>query len=238
VATDPVTVLQAALPYGNYRAVTADHVISGRFRGLCEKVVQGKSRVDATLAGRRWVVDMLEAVAATDEDDPAEQMPRPSIGSIGRMTGVDRDWVQRLVAPAADLAIVGTKSWISDDLEAVLSRGDDPDGDSLGTLLLPKTEKSATWFSLIYSYSGFADQLPLPDGVFLTILDGQGAISYLNSVLSPIVVCVFDRSVADERATEQVVQIRNTRGEPIVLSEQLDWAPPAGVEALGFTVAL
>ena len=74
--------------------------------------------------------------------------------------------------------------------------------------------------------------------VSLTILDGQGAIRYLNDVLSPIVVCVFDRSVADESAAEQVVQLRNSRGEPIALSTQLGWAPPAGVEALGFTVAL
>ncbi|MFF5324050.1 hypothetical protein ACFY2Y_10005 [Janibacter hoylei] len=237
VATDPLTVLRAALPQGNYRAVNANHVISGRFQGLSEKVVRDKLRVDVTLAGQ-WVVDMLEAVAATAEGDPAERMPRPRIGSIGRMTGVDRNWARRLVAPAADLAIVGTKSWISDDLEAVLARGDDPDGDSLATLLLPRTEKSATWFSRIYSSSGLADQLPLSDDVSLTILDGQGAIRYLNDVLSPIVVCVFDRSVADESAAEQVVQLRNSRGEPIALSTQLGWAPPAGVEALGFTVAL
>ena len=32
------------------------------------------------------------------------------------------DEEQRLVAPAADLAIVGTKSWINQDLEAVLAR--------------------------------------------------------------------------------------------------------------------
>ncbi|GAA2872957.1 hypothetical protein MIAR_07210 [Microbacterium arabinogalactanolyticum] len=237
VTTDPFTVLRAALPLGNYRAVNANHVISGRFQGLSGKVVRDKLRVDVTLAGH-WVVDMLEAVAATGKDDPAERMPRPHIGSIGRMTGVDRNWAQRLVAPAADLAIVGTKSWISDDLEAVLARGDDPDGDSLATLLLPRTEKSATWFSRIYSSSGFADQLPLPDDVILTILDGQGAIRYLNDVLSPIVVCVFDRSVADESAAEQVVQLRNSRGEPIALSTQLGWVPPAGVEALGFTVTL
>jgi hypothetical protein len=128
------------------------------------------------------------------------------------MSGVDRDWVRRLVAPAADLAIVGTKSWIGDDLEAVLARGDDRDGDSLASLLLPRTEKSATWFSRIYSSSGFADQLPLPDDVLLTILDGQGAIKYLNDVLSPVVVCVFDRSITDESAAEQVVQLRNSRG--------------------------
>lgn len=233
VATDPLSVLRGALPRGNYRALNATHVISGPFQGLDES--RASARV--ALAGH-WAVDRLEAVAAVAETDPAAKMPRPQIGSIGRMTGVDRDWARRLVAPAADLAIVGTKSWINDDLEAVLARGGDPDGDSLATLLLPRTQKSATWFSRIYSSSGFADQLPLPADVSLTILDGQGAIKYLKDVLSPVVVCVFDRSVADESAAEQAMQLRNSRGEPIALSSQLGWTPPAGIEALAFTVAL
>lgn len=233
VATDPLSVLRGALPRGNYRVLNATHVISGPFQGLDES----RTPARVALAGH-WAVDRLEAVAPVAESDPAEKMPRPQVGSIGRMSGVDRDWVRRLVAPAADLAIVGTKSWIGDDLEAVLARGDDGDGDSLASLLLPRTEKSATWFSRIYSSSGFADQLPLPDDVLLTILDGQGAIKYLNDVLSPVVVCVFDRSITDESAAEQVVQLRNSRGEPLALSSQLGWTPPAGIEALGFTVAL
>lgn len=231
-STDPLTVFRAARTRAHYRAVNATHVISGVFRGLDES----RDQVRATLAGH-WAVERLEAVAAVAEADSAEKMPRPQIGSIGRMTGIDLDWARRLVAPAADLAIVGTRSWIVEDLEAVLARGDDPDGDSLATLLLPKTDKSATWFSRIYSSAGFADQLPLPADIALAILDGQGAIRYVNDILSPIIVCVFDRSVADESAAEQVIQLRNSRGEPINLSTQLGWTPPDGIEALGFTVA-
>lgn len=231
--TDPLTVLRGASQGVHYRAVNATEVISGPFQGMDEKGGQPR----ATLAGR-WVVDRLEAVAPVPEDDPTERMPRPRIGSIGRMTGIDRDWGVRLVAPAADLAIVGTKSWITADLEGVLSKENETDGDSLETLLLPRTNKSATWFSRIYSSSGFADHLPLPNDVCLTILDGQAAISYINEVLTPVVACIFDRSVADESAAEQVLQLRNSRGEPMTLSKQLGWSPPAGVEALGFTVAL
>lgn len=234
IATDPLEVLRGALPQANYRILNAKQVISGPFQGLDES----HAKVRVMLAGRQWEVDLLEAVAPVAEGDPAARMPRPIIRSIGRMTGVDREWARRLVAPAADLAIVGTKSWTDEDLEAVLASGDDRDGDSLETLLLPRTEKSATWFSRIYSSSGFADQLPLPDDVCLTILDGQGAIRYLNCIRSPIVVCVLDRSVADESAAEQLVQLRNSRGKPISLSTRLDWAPPGGVEALGFTVVL
>ncbi|WP_292767643.1 hypothetical protein [Microbacterium sp. UBA3486] len=233
MTTDPLTVLKGAMHHAHYRAVNATHIISGPFQELDESRAQAR----AALAGH-WAVDRLEAVAAVAEVDPAEKMPRPHIGSIGRMSGIERDWARRLVAPAADLAIVGTKSWIADDLEAVLARGDDSDGDALATLLLPRTEKSATWFSRIYSSSGLADRLPLPSDVALTILDGQGAIRYLNDILSPIVLCIIDRSVADESAVEHVVQIRNSRGEPITLSAQLGWTPPVGIEALGFTVAL
>jgi hypothetical protein len=231
MSIDPLTVLQAALPQAHYRAVNATHVISGPFRGLDE--TQSPTRV--ALAGR-WVVDRMKGVAPVAERDPAERMPRPTIGSIGRMAGVDRDWVRRLVAPAADLAIVGTGGWISHDLEATLTRGHDPDGDALATLLLPRTEKSATWFSRIYSTSGFSEKVPLPDDISLAVLDGQSAIRFVDRVLTPIVVCVLDRSVADESAAEQVVQLRNSRSEPIDLSAQLGWAPPSGVEALGFTV--
>jgi hypothetical protein len=231
--TNPLTVLRTAAIGSQYRAVNATYVISGPFQGLDES--HGSPRI--TLAGR-WSIDRLAAVASIAEQDPAERMPRPPIGSIGRMTGVARDWEQRLVAPAADLAIVGTKSWISQDLEAVLARNDDVDGDAIETLLLPKTDRSATWFTRIYSSSRFADHLPLPHDLGLVILDGQGAIKYLNDILAPIVVCIFDRSVADETAAEQVVQLRNSRGEPVSLRDQLDWSAPAGVEAFAFTVAL
>lgn len=230
---DPLTVLRGASPQAHYRAVNSAHVISGPFQGLDET----RSSARVSLAGH-WAVDRMVSVAPVAHGDPAEKMPRPTIGSIGRMTGVDRDWAQRLVAPAADLAIVGTMSWINDDLSAVLAREDDSDGDALATLLLPRTDKSATWFSRVYSSSSFGEQLPLPDDISLAILDGQSAIRYLKDVLTPVVLCVFDRSVADESAAEQLVQLRNSHGDPITLSAQLGWAPPAGVEALGFVVAL
>lgn len=230
--TDPLAVLRTAQPGSHYRALNATHVISGQFQGLDESHAQPR----VTLAGR-WSIERFVAVAPVAEADPAERSPRPQIGSIGRMAGLGRDWEQRLVAPAADLAIVGTKSWINLDLEAVLARDDDLDGETFATLLLPKTDRSATWFTRIYSSSHLADQLPLTHDLNLVILDGQGAIKYLNEILVPMVVCIFDRSIADETAAEQVLQLRNSRGEPVSLGDQLGWSAPVGVEALAFTVA-
>lgn len=231
--TDPLRVLRRAVPGASYRAVNGSYVISGHFRGLDET----RTLPRVSLSGQ-WGIQGLEAVAPVALADPAERMLRPQIGSIGRMTGIDRDWAQRLAAPAADLVLVGTQSWIEQDINAVLSRGDDTDGDSLANLLLPRTEKTATSFSRIYSSSGFADKLPLPDHLGLTVLDGQRAIRYINDVLTPIVVCIFDRSIADESAAELIVQLRNSRGEPISLTAELEWSPPPGIEALGFTVGL
>ena len=70
------------------------------------------------------------------------------------------------------------------------------------------------------------------------ILDGNGAVKYLAEIEAPVVICVLDRSVADETGAEIVTQLRNSRGEPVSLSGDLGWQPPAAVEALAFTVAL
>ena len=41
----------------------------------------------------------------------------------------------------------------------------------------------------------------------------------MAEVEAPVVICILDRSVADETAAEMVVQLRNSRGEPISLDE-------------------
>ena len=51
-------------------------------------------------------------------------------------------------------------------------------------------------------------------------------------------ICVLDRSRAEDATEEVIIQWRNNRGEPISLKNDLVWTPPGGVEALGYTVAL
>ncbi|WP_258934186.1 hypothetical protein [Nesterenkonia pannonica] len=89
-----------------------------------------------------------------------------------------------------------------------------------------------------FSSARLADLLPLPQDLNAVILDGGGAIKYLGDIEAPVVICVLDRSVADESVAELVMQLRNTRGEPLSLMSDLGWQPPDGVEALAFTVAL
>ncbi|OQQ26025.1 hypothetical protein A6410_18815 [Prescottella equi] len=147
-------------------------------------------------------------------------------------------WNSRLAEPGADLAIVGTLAWLEEDFEAYLSKeGDELPPSSIRALLMPKVGRVATWFTRVFASAKLTERLPLPFGLRAVILDGTGAIKHTAEIETPVVICVLDRSVADETAADILVQMRNTRGEPIALSD-LGWHPPAGVEALAFTVAL
>lgn len=235
---DPLAVLREMQSGEPLRAVTKGEVITGLFSSLNESV----DPPQAYFAGARWRVDCIRAVAALEHDikigDPLRE-PYSDPGSIEHMADLDDVWDARLACPTADLAIVGTLKWLEQDFNAYLAKEEDIHPPSLiRSLLMPKTEKSATWFTHLFSSAVFADNLPLPKELKAVILDGNRAIVHLVGVEAPVVVCVLDRSVADESAAELVVQLRNTRGEPLSLSDDLRWSPPAGVEALAFTVPL
>ncbi|WP_369046797.1 hypothetical protein [Sinomonas sp. P10A9] len=165
--------------------------------------------------------------------------PRPEPGSVGQWAHLDEDWDARLAAPAADLAIVGTITWLQEDFDARLGRdGDGMSPTPIHDLLLPDTAKLGTCFTRTYTSAHLAEQIPLPQEVRAVILDGSAAVKYLQSIETPLVICVLDRSVADETASEILVQLRNSRGEPVSLLQDLVWPAPLGIEALAFTVPL
>jgi hypothetical protein len=216
------------------RAVNSRQVVTGFFSALDESVDPPR----AQFAGSTWQVDGVRALATLDQLEQSERALRPQPGSIERMAGLDLDWDARLALPAADLAIVGTVTWLKDDFAAFIAKeGDDLAPSSIESLLMPKLGHVATWFTRVYASARFADQLPLPKDVRCAVLDGSGAIRYVGEIEAPVVICVLDRSVADETAAEMVVQMRNTRGE-LVATDDLGWHPPSGVEVLAFTVAL
>ena len=174
--------------------------------------------------------------------------PRPRLGSVGRWAHLDTSWDDRLASPAGDLAIVGTRKWLEEDISTSLGIGGETSAhsnvpaenaaDTIAGLLLPKNERAATWFTRLFASSRLADELPLPSDIRAAVLDGAGAIKYLTEIEAPLVVCILDRSVEDNTAGEILVQLRNTRGEPCSLSDDLGWRAPAGIEALAYTVAL
>lgn len=232
---EPLDTLRGMRPGQPLRAVNSRQVITGFFAYLDERAEPPR----AQFAGSSWRVDGIRALARLTELDEPRREPRPEPGSLEHMARLDLTWDARLAKPASDLVIVGTVAWLKEDLEASLAReGDTLPPSTIGSLLMPKSPQAATWFTSMYASARLAERLPIAKDVNAVILDGNGAIKYLGEIEAPVVVCVLDRSVGDETAAEMVVQLRNTRGEPISLAEDLGWSPPAGVETLGFTVAL
>lgn len=222
------------------RAVNKRKVLAGSFLSLDESVDPPRAR----FAGGEWSVDKVRALSEIEDweipDRDTRSQDRPEPGSMARMAGLDSVWDAWLARPAADLAIIGTKKWLENDLEACLTREADEglEHNSIGSLLMPKTTHAATWNTIILPSAGLAESLPLPARLNAVILDGNGAIEYLPDVETPVVICVLDRSRSDAIAEEVIIQWRNTRGEPLVLKDDLAWTPPGGVEALGYTVTL
>ena len=217
------------------RAVNSGWVVTGYFSSLDEAA----SPPRAQFAGSNWRVDAIRALTSLSELEHAERELRPEPGSMEHMARLDAAWDARLALPEADLAIIGTLKWLEQDFDSFLGRENDSwPSSSVKTILKPKERRAATWFTTLYASARLADHLPLPRDFGGVILDGNGAIRYIAEIEAPSVICVLDRSVADETSAELLTQLRNTRGEPLSLSEDLGWRPPAGVEALAFSVAL
>lgn len=235
ILDSPLEILRSIEPGSAVRAVNNLQVITGRFISLNESLSQPR----AQFAGSTWQVSEIKSAAAISSLEVSERMNRPIVGSVGRMAGLDREWEARLAAPAADLAIVGTIKWLQEDFSAFLSReSNDTSPQPIRDLLLPKIGPTATWFTRVYSAARFDEQLPLDPAIRAVVLDGNGAIKYLAEIETQVVVCILDRSVHDESASDLIVQTRNSRGKIVSISEELGWIPPAGIEVLAFTVAL
>lgn len=217
------------------RVVTRREVIADFFSSLDETAHPPR----AHFARSAWRVDGIRTLAPLTDLEQPERSPRREPGSVERMAGLDLEWDARLAKPTADLAIVGTATWLKEDFHAYLGReGSELPPTAIESLLMAKVARVATWYTTLYSSARLADHLPLPQEMRTVILDGNGAIRYLAEIEAPVVICILDRSVADETAAELVIQIRNTRGEPVSLGQDLGWRPPDGVEALAFSVAL
>ena len=232
---EPLQLLRTLAPGQPIRAATSHEVISGRFSSLDEDAHPPRFH----FAGSSWRVDAIRAAAPLLEADETARCPRPNPGSIEHMAHLNSAWDERLVKPAADMAIVGVEKRLREDIESYLSRENDIlPPTAIKNLLMPKGGRAATWSTRLYASAKLADSLPLSDELNSVILDGSGAIKYLMEIEAPVVVCVLDRSVANEAAAELIIQVRNTRGQPVSLAGDLGWSPPSGAEALAFTVPL
>jgi len=231
----PLTTLRTLKPGDPVRIVSGTHVVADFFWALDEEAHPPRIR----LGGVAQTIDRIRAAVALEHLDEPRRSRRPEPGAVQRMARMDLAWDARLVMPSADLAIVGTMTWLEEDMQAgLVIESASPDLSTIRSLLLPWGPKAATWYTHTYPSARLGEHLPLPQGIKAAILDGNGATKFLSEIESPVAICVLDRAVADETASELLVQLRNTRGEPVSLATDLGWPTPEGVEALGFTVPL
>ncbi|WP_238581597.1 hypothetical protein [Demequina aestuarii] len=229
----PLEVLRLLERGQGIRAVNDKYVVTGAFGKLHE------AAGTAFFAESWWHLDEIRAVTPLRTVPAATRMRRPNPGSIARFAHVDGAWDVRLAAPPSDLALIGTRAWLELDLQALLGvEGDDGPADSLSSLLLPDRDGAASMGARVLSCTRLAENLPLPDATMCAILDGSGAIEYLSDIDVPAVVCVVDRSVADDRAAETLVGRRVVRGAHFSVSGDLRWSPPRGIEAMAYTEPL
>ena len=233
---EPIEVFRGAQLGAPIRAVTDKFVASGAFTKLDEN--RPDPRV--TTAGRTRLVSFYRAVVALDEPTETVQTHVPEAGFLGEWTGASKTWLQRVAAPPTDLALVGTKKWLQEDLDACVGNAslEGVTGTPLSHYLLPVGGKFATWATRIIPSTRLAEGDGLGPTCRAVVLDRYGAIKYLNEIVVPIVVCIVDRSVADDSSAELIVQARLSNSRPVSLREDLGWRPPIGVEALAFTVTL
>ena len=217
------------------RAVTEKLVVTGQFTRV--KPHPAGSRV--LTGGRLLPADRFRAVAVLDRACESVVQEVPSGGYLADLTGASATWLERLASPPMDLALVGTIKWLHEDLKAVVGDGttEGAAGIALGTYILPCEARAATWSTPIISSASLGEGETVPESCSLVALDRYGAVKYLNDITAPIVVCIVDRSVADESAAETIIEARHNNSRPISIRDDLHWRPPRAVEALAFTVA-
>jgi hypothetical protein len=237
----PDVVVRELKPGTPIRLVTDQYVETASFTRFDESSNESVIR----LGGQGWQMNHVRAVAPLPRgavwDRRRQRAPLP--GTLSTLTYLDRGWSERLCCPTSDLALVGTVAWLRDDLNVCVGRTDQATnalGDQARGILLPKTSGAATWSTRIYPTAAFSDELDrgtLPKNLRAVILDGASAAKALADIEVPVVVAVIDRSVADESAQDALLTVFRGRGTSVSMAD-LCWHPPAGVEALAFTVPL
>lgn len=232
----PIEIFRAVERGTCLRAVTEKVVVTGRLSILDEDRTDPR----VIIGGKNRLVDRYKAVAvlAGHCEDIETALPEP--GFLGDLTRATDTWLERVASPPADLALVGVVRWLREDLESCIGNaiGGGVDGTPLANYVAPIGDRVATWATPLIPSARLGEDESLPLGCSAAILDRFGAIKYLNDIVVPIVVCVIDRSVADDSAAELVIQARLSNSRLISVRGDLGWTPPVGVEAVAFTVAL
>lgn len=231
----PLETLMALVPRTSVRVVTRNEVLVDDFLDVDLTVSPARVR----LSGSQWQIDKIEAVAVADQLESPVRSRRIEPRGISKLFRRDLSWSNRICRPPQDLLIVGSVNRIRDDLNSYLSVDSEAyEAERLSDILLVETDGAATWSTRLMTTATFVDDLLSPLEATAAVLDGATAIKYVAEVTAPVVIAIVDRSVADESASEILLQLRASRGRPISSENELRWTPPEGIEILAFAVPL
>lgn len=239
----PMEVIRLAQPGEVVRLVNKEEVVCGRFDRIeCLKESGTDARV--TVSGYQWAVDRLSAAAvvanASVGDGELRREKRYSLRSnLWAMDDNDL-WDHWLANMSEDIAIVGPKKRLNTDLEVSLlrSEADDCSAGAIRRVVIPNGSSVAVWNTGIFSPSDLIEDSATIGQKQLVILDGSEAISLLEDVSSPLVVCIFDRQKPHQWACDYLRAQKAYSCELIDLAEKVRWTPLPGIEATAFRVKL
>jgi hypothetical protein len=223
-------VLRNLEPKTPIRMLNGSSIIAERF--ICHEVVDGQARV--RIGGSAWYPDHLECVVPAPGLSEA-RFRRAKLAPPGGLVLAARraaDWRKAQVASGADLVLVGTKLWLTAEMDIQVGQSSSTVGfDRFGDVLRPDDGRCPAWGSAVLPATHF-DAASIPAEARLAVLDGSSAIRWLNDLTTDVTVAIVDRSVPDTFAAESIVQLRSM-GKPVSMAD-LGWDPPPGVEALAF----
>lgn len=230
----PPDEIAVGIPRGTPVRMVTDHlVVADRFFGMQDGVRGCRVHVGNT----HWEIEKVRCLSVVPEL-PERRFGRRDVavsGSLTHKAGQVATWLARQCAPNTEVAILGTKSWLEEELQAWVGWGTDDVPDRFTDVLLPDLGNPPSWATIVRAAQTL-QELHLPRELELVLLDGGSAIRWLADVLSPVVVGIIDRSSPDESGPDTIMQ-RRARSEPIGL-DFLGWHPPPGIEALAYRAPL
>lgn len=241
--TSPLEVIRSAQPGEIVRLVNKEQVVCGRFDRI-EYPNESDTGARVIVSGYKWVVDMLSAAAvvvnAPEGDGELRRQERYLLRN--NLCAMDNNdlWDSWLANMSEDIAIVGPKKRLNADLEVSLLRSKDDDFSAgvIRRVVIPSGPGAAVWNTGIFSPSDLCEDSTIIGQKQLVILDGSEAISLLEDVSSPLVVCILDRQKPNQWACDYLRAQKAYSCELIDLAEKVRWTPLPAIEATAFRVKL
>lgn len=223
--------------------VSLESIRSGSFVRMATKdyIVVGKllrPAVDRlSVDGRTFKTSVVKAITPVDETERTGKYDLPPVPPFGPFINSEQAWISYLCNPPQGLTLVGSKSKFKDEFETLITSNNDTNSIiRLGSIVLPKLEeKTATATTRLFA-SEELTQIDDTHKCKTAIFDGTSAIHQLDEIDCPLAITILDQSVINEKATDFLIQKRNTRGTPISLEKEMSWKPTEGVRALAFKV--